>query len=76
MFPRTSERKARIEGSSCRFGSPGTAMAVRYAHLFASRQEHLTGRIEAVFRRAEAEKAFRRDDLLMTSTPTGTGGQK
>jgi integrase len=44
------------------------AMAVRYAHLFPSRQEHLTARLEAVFRGAEAQRSRKSDDILMTTS--------
>ncbi|GAC1361507.1 MAG: tyrosine-type recombinase/integrase [Actinomycetota bacterium] len=46
--------------------STAASMAVRYAHLFPSRQEHLTGRLDAVFRAAERERSSRPDDILMT----------
>jgi len=42
------------------------SMAVRYAHLFPSRQEYLTSRLDAVFRQAERERSSTSDDILMT----------
>ena len=42
------------------------SMAVRYAHLFPSRQEYLTSRLDAVSRQAERERSSTSDDILMT----------
>jgi integrase len=49
--------------------STAAAMAVRYAHLFSSRQEHLTARLEAVFRGAEAQRYKKSDGILMATSP-------
>ena len=46
--------------------STAASMAVRYAHPFPSRQEHLTNRLDAVFREAERKRSSKSDDILMT----------
>jgi integrase len=53
--------------------STAASMAVRYAHLFPSREEFLTGRLDVVYRDAERERSSKGDDILMTMRPAESG---